>query len=476
MGTVCETMPRLAASARRVGDTVIAGVARRHEHTDDVLGAERVDGNRRDQGRVDAARQTHEHLRETVLTHVVTRPEHERFVDLAHRCERRLDTRGDPFVEWMRVAHRDHRKCGRVDAPSRIALTLVERGSHVDIEDQQVGNELLGASDQHALLVEHERCAVEDELVLAADEVRVDDGDRSVGRPGRQHGFAFGEALRVIRRRVEVDDQLCATGGLDENRAGRAPGVFTDRDADLHSGHIEQRQRLVGHDEVTLFVEHCVVRQYLFAVHAHDAPVCAHCRCVVQVAAGLRESDHRRRTAGASRELFQRLRGLGNERRAQQQVFGRVPGHRELREDDEIAPGGLGFVVRLEHPGGIPLEVADDDVQLGGGDPQTRHDPRIRGRSPPRERATHARRVRDTRPVTRWQGDEYQRRFDELASKGVDVHGEADFVMRYRPASVLDAGCGTGRVAIELARRGVDVVGVDVDASMLATAPRTARA
>jgi len=43
-----------------------------------------------------------------------------------------------------------------------------------------------------------------------------------------------------------------------------------------------------------------------------------------------------------------------------------------------------------------------------------------------------------------------------------------------RPASALDAGCGTGRVAIELARRGVTVVGVDVDASMLATARQAA--
>jgi 2-polyprenyl-3-methyl-5-hydroxy-6-metoxy-1,4-benzoquinol methylase len=72
--------------------------------------------------------------------------------------------------------------------------------------------------------------------------------------------------------------------------------------------------------------------------------------------------------------------------------------------------------------------------------------------------------------MTKWQGDDYQRRFDELASSGVDVHGEAAFVMRRSPRSVLDAGCGTGRVAIELARRGVDVVGVDVDVSMLATA------
>jgi SAM-dependent methyltransferase len=69
-----------------------------------------------------------------------------------------------------------------------------------------------------------------------------------------------------------------------------------------------------------------------------------------------------------------------------------------------------------------------------------------------------------------WEGDSYQRRFDALAAEGQDVHGEASFVSALSPVSVLDAGCGTGRVAIELARRGVEVVGVDQSASMLATA------
>lgn len=45
-----------------------------------------------------------------------------------------------------------------------------------------------------------------------------------------------------------------------------------------------------------------------------------------------------------------------------------------------------------------------------------------------------------------------------------------DFVQRYRPARVLDAGCGTGRVAIELARRGVRVHGLDADPDMIAAA------
>lgn len=69
-----------------------------------------------------------------------------------------------------------------------------------------------------------------------------------------------------------------------------------------------------------------------------------------------------------------------------------------------------------------------------------------------------------------WDGQQYQARFDELAASGVDVHGEARLVASFGPRRVLDAGCGTGRVAIELARRGIDVVGVDLDAGMLATA------
>jgi SAM-dependent methyltransferase len=69
-------------------------------------------------------------------------------------------------------------------------------------------------------------------------------------------------------------------------------------------------------------------------------------------------------------------------------------------------------------------------------------------------------------------GDDYDARWDELAATGHDPHGEAAFVQRFAPQTVLDAGCGTGRVAIELARRGVATVGVDLDPRMLDTARR----
>ena len=81
--------------------------------------------------------------------------------------------------------------------------------------------------------------------------------------------------------------------------------------------------------------------------------------------------------------------------------------------------------------------------------------------------------------ANRWQesdrprGADYDRRFEDLAAAGMDMHGEAALVSAYAPASVLDAGCGTGRVAIELSRRGYDVVGIDLDEAMLGRpAPR----
>jgi SAM-dependent methyltransferase len=75
--------------------------------------------------------------------------------------------------------------------------------------------------------------------------------------------------------------------------------------------------------------------------------------------------------------------------------------------------------------------------------------------------------------VTEWDGDDYQRRIEERLANS-DPHGEVAFVQRYSPGTVLDAGCGTGRVAIELAHRGVEVLGIDINQSMLATARRLA--
>src|SRR4029079_606810 len=110
------------------------------------------------------------------------------------------------------------------------------------------------------------------------------------------------------------------------------------------------------------------------------------------------------------------------------------------------------------------------------GRPRCRRDARARARRVADVRAEEGQRAgRGTVTSAAWRRwreqidlDEYEARF----AAGDAVHGEADFVASLAPTSVLDAGCGPRRVAIELARRGIDVVGVDADPEMLERAER----
>jgi SAM-dependent methyltransferase len=83
-------------------------------------------------------------------------------------------------------------------------------------------------------------------------------------------------------------------------------------------------------------------------------------------------------------------------------------------------------------------------------------------------------------PQSRWaagkstDGEGYAARFAALAAAGHDIHGEATLCATLVPpgSRILDAGCGTGRVAIRLAELGYRCVGVDSDGSMLDVARR----
>ena len=88
-----------------------------------------------------------------------------------------------------------------------------------------------------------------------------------------------------------------------------------------------------------------------------------------------------------------------------------------------------------------------------------------------------------SRSPSRWasatgggRGRAYAARFARLAESGSDVHGEASLCARLVPpgSRVLDAGCGTGRVAVRLAELGYRCVGVDSDESMIAVARQAA--
>lgn len=77
---------------------------------------------------------------------------------------------------------------------------------------------------------------------------------------------------------------------------------------------------------------------------------------------------------------------------------------------------------------------------------------------------------------TRWDRegdtDSHIAHFARLAAEGADLEGEARLVdaMAQRGATILDAGCGAGRVTAALTRMGHHAVGVDRDPRLVAAA------
>lgn len=66
----------------------------------------------------------------------------------------------------------------------------------------------------------------------------------------------------------------------------------------------------------------------------------------------------------------------------------------------------------------------------------------------------------------------YVQRWRNLAAQGADIYGEARTVAALAApgAAILDAGCGTGRVAGHLLEQGYKAVGVDLDEVLIAEA------
>lgn len=83
------------------------------------------------------------------------------------------------------------------------------------------------------------------------------------------------------------------------------------------------------------------------------------------------------------------------------------------------------------------------------------------------------------RQSTRWENcggtRGYGQKFADLVRDGADVYGEARLAdtLVSRGATILDAGCGMGRIGAALRQRGHDAVGVDLDAVLLAQAKET---
>ena len=178
-----------------------------HDDRCQVLGPERLRGKSGDESRVDPAREAEHGLFEAVLAGVVAEREDERLVDLGCRRQRFTGlVDGDLRTLPRRAQGRNGSQRAGV-TPSRVPTP--ER----EVDDHQVLGELSAAGECLAVGGDDDAVAVEDELVLAADEVAEGDRDAVLDRaagddlPLPRHPLAA-----VVGRGGAVDDQVRARG------------------------------------------------------------------------------------------------------------------------------------------------------------------------------------------------------------------------------------------------------------------------
>ena len=353
---------------------VVAGVGRReprwHRRRVDVLGAERVDGDRGGERRVDAAADPEHDVAEPVLGDVVAEPEPEREPHLLELALERDDCRRHGVTDGLGVGQvEDPRRRdgdpGTLElASAHVAQPTTHCFGRIEVDNEQRLLEPGSPRDHLALVVEHDRVTVEDELVLAADEVAEGEVGGVVARPRDQHLLAILGLADVERRRRRVDDERRPGQREVGRRWARLPDVLADGRADEDVSRAEHQQ-ISPFGEVAVLVEDPVVGEKVLAVDRLHAPVEAHRGSVEEVALEDRAADERGHAHARLRDLVERLARGADETRAEEQILGRVPGHRQLGEKHELGCRLLALGDRLDDALDVAVERADGDVELG---------------------------------------------------------------------------------------------------------------
>jgi len=241
------------------------------------------------------------------------------------------------------------------------------RALRVDRGHEQLLAELVGAGDHGAVVIDDHRVAVEDELVLAADEVAERHRGQGVAGALHQHVLPLAALARVVGRGREVDDHGGAGQRLVGQRRPGLPDVLADGQAD--DGVADLDEAAAGALlEVALLVEDAVVGQVGLAVDPADLAAGQYGGGVVDVLGPLGEADQGDDVVGLGRQPLDGGAGVGEEVLLEQQVLGRVAGNRQLGEHDELRAlmaGARDVPLDLGH---VPGDVADGGVDLGQGD------------------------------------------------------------------------------------------------------------
>ncbi len=238
-------------------------------------------------------------------------------------------------------------------SPPKRSSSLGHRGcrsGELEVDDQQLGVELAGAAQHRAAGVDDDRVAVEDELVLSADEVDVRQHALALGGPASAELEAYVVLVGLVRRTVGHDEQRCV-GSLGRGGRAVAPEVLADRERDVDAADLHDVDRVAG-DEVADLVADAVVPQVVLGLAGDDRAAVDHrdvvlrcvlgdAGCVDDVGLLVEVADHRDEVAAALvlqsyGERFDAGLGGLDQRQAHREVLERIAGQHHLGEHDQV--------------------------------------------------------------------------------------------------------------------------------------------
>ncbi len=218
--------------------------------------------------------------------------------------------------------------------------------------------------------VHHEGIAVEDQLVLAADQVDVD-RRHPLRDDMLAHRVQAHVLLAHVKWRAVQHQQHLSAGGARACRRLRVPGILADIDAEAHALDLEHEWR-IGRRKIAPLVEHIGVRQLILAIGAENLAVDQH-RGRIASHALLRQrmADHHVQVGQRCQigcQGLQLFRAFCVECLTQQQVFRRIARQRQFRRQYDV--GALLRRPAREFDDLFPVagEIPDGAVDLRNGD------------------------------------------------------------------------------------------------------------
>ena len=370
-----------ASDLLRVAHRMIGRVATRQRQRAYGARTYGVDGDRRHQRRVHAARKSEDGGAKAVLAKVVARAHHERFVDL-------LD-----LARWLRnVVHVQRLGVTFVAGVEGVEHGARRRRARLNLAHEQLLAEGAGASDHLSGGVDDQALTIKDELVLTAHQVHVRDRAVRLAGPIAQHGLALVAPSPGERRRVGDDKQGGTLRREFRRRAALGPHVLADQHAYCNAFDVDDGLGAHSGVEVTKLIEHVVVgqealgggRDHTVFTEGHQ-----HVRDMAEfglvehrmydITAVTRRAEHHvgslardgadqdRRQVGRQRQFKQGHAGRLDEAFLQQEILRRIPDQREFRCQHEIGTDTGRLIAKTRQSLHVLGESTHDRVHLGEG-------------------------------------------------------------------------------------------------------------